>query len=209
MGLKRPVALAGAALGWFALVLQLVLMVTADSAISVGGRIVNFFSFFTILSNILVVSVFAAVAFGRGSGLAAWLVRPRTMAGAALYIGVTGLVYVLILRTIWEPQGWQLAADSILHYAMPAAYLAFWAVFAPRGRLAPRDVPALLVFPFAYAAYSLVRGPLVQWYPYPFLDLDRLGVAAVALNVGLLVAGFALFAAMLIAFDRLLAPAGR
>ena len=205
MGAKRSVALAGAALGWFALVLQFALTVGADNAFSVAGRIVHFFSYFTILSNILVAAVLSAVAAGVRSGRLAWLATPRVMAAAALYIGVTGLVYVLILRSIWDPKGWSLVADALLHYAMPLFYLALWALFVPRGRLGARDIPALLAFPMVYAAYSLVRGPLAQWYPYPFLELDRLGVVPVAVNVVLLFVGFCLFAAMLIAFDRIVA----
>ena len=27
-----------------------------------------------------------------------------------------------------------------------------------------------LVFPLGYTAYTLARGPVVDWYPYPFLD---------------------------------------
>ncbi len=205
MGTRRLVALAGAAVGWFALVLQLALIVTVDSPISVGGRIVNFFSFFTILSNILVASVLSAAALDLRTGRLALLFRPRIMAAAALYIGLTGIIYFLILRTIWDPQGWQLVADSVLHYAMPVVYLAFWIAFAPRGHPRPADIPALLVFPVIYAAYSLVRGPLVHWYPYPFLDLDRNGIGQVTVNVVFLLVGLSLLAAMLIALDRILA----
>ncbi len=205
MGAKRLIALVLAVVGWFALVLQLYLTATTESPFSVGGRIANYFSFFTILSNILVASVLTAVAADSRSGWSALLVRPRVMAAAALYIGVTGLVYFLILAALWNPQGWSLVADSLLHYVMPPLYLIFWAGFAPRGRLSPADIPAMLIFPVAYAAYSLARGPLVQWYPYPFLDLDQNSVGQIGLNIVLFLVGFSLFAAMLVAYDRIVA----
>lgn len=67
-------------------------------------------------------------------------------------------------------------------------------------------IPPLLIFPVVYAAYSLLRGPIAKWYPYPFLDLDQNTGGQVALNIVLLLVGFSLFAAMLVAFDRIMAP---
>ena len=32
----------------------------------------------------------------------------------------------------------------------------------------------LACFPLLYVVYSLIRGPFVNWYPYPFLD-PRIG----------------------------------
>src|SRR5262245_19716420 len=125
----RTVAAVLAALGWVGLLIQLVLIVSVDSPIPVGGRVVNYFSYFTILSNILVAGCLTAVALDLRSSLAALLRRQAVLAAAALYIGVTGLVYALILSGIWEPTGWQLVADAILHYAMPLLYLAYWALF--------------------------------------------------------------------------------
>lgn len=141
--------------------------------------------------------------------VAAWLRRPAVEAAVALYIGVTGLVYTLILSGIWEPAGWQLVADTILHHAVPVLYLAYWAVFARPGTLGFAMIPAFLVFPLAYTAYSLARGPIVDWYPYPFLDLRENALPALALNAVLMLVGFALFAAMLVAFDRIAGPPAR
>ncbi len=32
-----------------------------------------------------------------------------------------------------------------------------------------------LVYPLLFAVYSLIRGPIVGWYPYPFLDPAHVG----------------------------------
>jgi hypothetical protein len=32
-----------------------------------------------------------------------------------------------------------------------------------------------LAYPLVFCAYSLIRGPIVGWYPYPFLDPDLSG----------------------------------
>ena len=54
-----------------------------------------------------------------------------------------------------------------------------------------------LLAPLAYFAYSLVRGPIAHWYPYPFLDPRSLGgygrvalyAVVLAVAMGLLAAG--------------------
>ena len=47
------------------------------------------------------------------------------------------------------------------------------------------------------------RGPIANWYPYPFLDVTENGLPVVAVIIVLLLVGFVLFSAMLIAFDRI------
>jgi hypothetical protein len=51
-----------------------------------------------------------------------------------------------------------------------------------------------MAYPLAYLAYSLIRGPIVDWYPYPFLDPDEVGgyagVAAYCVAIAAGVLGF-------------------
>lgn len=199
----RAYAGVSALVGWFALVLQLVLIVTVDSEISVGGRVVNFFSYFTILSNILVAITFTVAALAAG-GFGRFFSRPLVQTGIVLYISVTGLVYFFVLRTIWNPEGWAFVADALLHYATPLLYVGFWLFFVRKGTLRLSGIVWMLAFPAGYAVYSLVRGPIVDWYPYPFLDLGELGGGQVAANVAAMLAGFILLAAFYVWLDRLL-----
>ena len=65
--LRRWIAAAGAVAGWSALLLQLWLIVFHPlvDTIPVGGRIVNYFSFFTVLTNILVALALTQTAFAK------------------------------------------------------------------------------------------------------------------------------------------------
>ncbi len=45
-----------------------------------------------------------------------------------------------------------------------------WFLDRPRRPLPRSVLGPWLVFPAAYLAYSLVRGSITGWYPYPFLD---------------------------------------
>ncbi|KFN04637.1 hypothetical protein D0U04_20350 [Bacillus clarus] len=135
---------------------------------------INFFSFFTIESNILVavillLSSFGTAAFGRSEQFG-------VLRGAAtVYILTTGLIYFLLLRgleeTLQTPIPW---VNTVLHYIMPIAMILDWVINPPTKKITWKQATSWLVFPFLYVIYSLVRGPFVHWYPYPFLD-PRIG----------------------------------
>lgn len=194
----RPYAGLAALVGWFAFVLQLVLMLTAPAETSAAARLVNFFSYFTILSNLLVAAVLTASALGSRGVLA----RPAVLAAAALYIAIVGLLYFFLLRMVWDPQGWQWLADALLHYVMPLLYVVFWLVFAPKGKLRPAHLGWFLVFPLLFVGYSLARGSIVGWYPYYFIDAGQLGYGQVLLNAVMLTAVFLVGGAIVLVLDR-------
>ncbi len=127
----------------------------------------NFVSYFTIQSNVLAAGVlgFVGTTVLRGRD-------PDELASlrgaATLYMTVTGIVYVLLLRgvDVQTPEPW----NSVLHYLMPVVMLLDWLAFPPRRVPAYRRALWWLAYPVAYLLYSLVRGAVVDWYPYPFLD---------------------------------------
>jgi hypothetical protein len=152
----------------------------ATGITGIGVSVVNFFSFFTIESNVA-----AAVVLVVGAAL---LVVRRgddppgfTLARASVvtYMVVTGIVYNLLLRGIDLPQGSTLGwSNEILHVIAPVYLLVDWIVAPGRAPLAARRIWVVLVYPIVWVAYTLVRGPLTTgevagtdyWYPYPFLD---------------------------------------
>jgi hypothetical protein len=59
-----------------------------------------------------------------------------------------------------------------------------------------------VIYPLVYFAYSLLRGHVLAVYPYPFIDVEKLGYPQVFINAGGLLAGFVLIALLLIGWDR-------
>ena len=98
----RIYAAAGALLGWFALALQLYLMLAQSPPSGVGrlGAVITFLSFFTILTNLLVAVVFTAVVFRPQTAWGEWLRSPSVQAGTAVYIAIVGIV---LLGSAEEP----------------------------------------------------------------------------------------------------------
>lgn len=165
--------LAGAALIVVAIVAQLVRSIenTVAAGGDVGFVLVNFFSFFTIESNVLAVVAFLVGAIFVATGRAETTGFTVFRLVAVTYMTVTFIVYNLLLRGIELPQGQTVPwSNEILHVVGPLLIIADW-LFAPgRTRLEWNRVWAVVIFPIVWAAYTLIRGPIVGWYPYPFLN---------------------------------------
>ncbi|AWH20861.1 Pr6Pr family membrane protein [Stenotrophomonas sp. ZAC14D2_NAIMI4_6] len=179
-----------------ALLLQYALLLTGPAAAAgVAMATLRFCSYFTVLSNLAVCLSCVWIACGRH--------LPAPLAATlALCIGVTGLVYGLVLQRLWHPTGLQWWADTGLHYATPVLYLLGWLWLLPHGALRWRVLGPVLMVPVAYLGWAMLCGTLTGQVPYPFLDLQRIGAAAFSGNV-LRVAGvFVLGWTALWALDR-------
>ena len=185
--MDRRRLLAVARLGFAALTLVAIGTQLAESA---GLGIldpVNFFSYFTIQSNLLAVAVFILGALGATGGNARrWdLIRGL----AVVMMTVTYVVFALLLSDtdVDVAVSW---VNTVVHTIMPLAVIADWLIDPPEDAISPRTAMVWLIFPLLWTAYTLVRGAITGWYPYPFLDPANGGYGTVALYVvGILVFG--------------------
>jgi hypothetical protein len=203
VGLRDGWLLVVGCMAWLVLGLQYALMLEAGEG-SVAEITVRFLGFFTILSNLWVALVCSFALVGRGSRMARWLRSPRALAAAALYIGITHVVYVALLHALWSPTGAQWWADIGLHYAVPLLYFAWWLLFAPRPGLGWGDALRWLAFPLVFVSWTLWHGAAVHEYPYPFLDVGALGMDRVLINILALGGGFLALGTLLIGIDKML-----
>jgi len=207
------VRLAAAALVLAAIVAQFCNgLAFAEGREPASATIVNFFSYFTVQSNILTVVVFVlgAISLLRsgqdGPGLSVFRVMVATC------MVTTGVVYNTLLRGIAMPEGqivpW---SNEVLHVVGPLLVLLDWLLAPGRRRLEWRAIRAIVAFPIAWAVYTLIRGPIVDWYPYPFLDpaLAPTGYASVAFYVVLIAAIIGGVGALLVLENRKRVPAAQ
>lgn len=159
------------------LVIAAVAWQLSDRAFGPGFSFVNFFSFFTILSNLFVAVMFiSSVWIGRRGRLISAL-----RGAATLYMVITGIVYAVLLAPLTADGGLTLPwVNTVLHQIMPVVALLDWLLVPPAQKIKRNMVISWLAFPLAYLAYSLVRGHFVGWYPYPFLNPDGQGYLVVA-----------------------------
>lgn len=185
-----------ALIGWVGLALQLWIMLGNMGLVPALWR---FFGFFTILANLGAAVVATAVALGGGGPLAG--ARARLMAATSILM--VGLVYSVALRALWNPTGLQKVADVALHDAAPLTWLALWLI-APHARLGWKEILWALLPPVAYVVYAMIRGTLDGWYAYWFMNPATQTPRAFASCIAILLGGFSLAAAVLVAADRMI-----
>lgn len=171
-------------------------LVPADDP-GTGTRVVRFWSYFTIQSNVLLLlSVLPLVRDPEHDGR--WW-RPLRLS-ALLGIVVTGLVYAVVLAPTLHPTGLGAVTNAGLHYVAPPLALVGWLLLGPRPRATWATVGWAMVWPLAWIAYTLAHGAVSGWYPYPFLDVGELGYATALRNTGFV----AVLAVVLLSLFRLL-----
>ena len=194
----RIVAALTAIVAWASLALQMVLLTRMFGPAEGAWR---FLGFFTSLSNIGIAVIASAVALGGSSALTG----PRARLVGLTAILTVGLVYSVLLRSLWSPTGLQRLAGIGLHDVTPLLFALLWAMM-PHGGLGRRDLGWALVPPAVYLAYALARGHYDGWYPYGFLDPAAQGHGGVAVSIAAVLAVFAIVGAAAIAIDRRLPP---
>lgn len=163
-----------------------------------GMSAAEFFSYFTIQSNLLV----AIYSFSAMTERKFFFNSAGFFGLALLNITITGMIFFLLLRSTYIPTGVGIYSNLLLHYAVPL--LALTVFVALKGRQVFRFLHVFywLLYAFAYLAYTLVRGSIVDKYPYPFIDITVLGAAQVAINAAGIAAGFLAVALLLVFIDR-------
>lgn len=162
---------------------------------SVGGALSEMLRYFTVLTNLLVAMTFSAAALGRR-------VSAFTLGGVTLAILLVGVVFALLLNGLVELSGGALLADLLMHRVTPLFVPLWWLAFARKGRLKRRDPFVWMLYPLAYFAYALARAGLDGRYPYPFMNVGRIGWLQTGLNAVEIAAGFLLAGLLLVALDR-------
>lgn len=187
---------------WFgttaACVLAGVLISAVTAANNAGGhfhpalaRAANAFAFFTIQSNLLVglAALLLALRFERPSTAFAVLRLSGLVA-----ITITGVVFHAVLAQTLDLKSWDAVGNELVHTVVPVMAIVGWLLTGPRKLVSARIAWLSLIFPVCWLAFTLIRGALVRWYPYPFIDVTQLGYGRAAANcvwVALLALGLA------------------
>lgn len=208
--MKRYVAAAALA-GWVGLAIQQYLIFYSrwEAGASLMGGLINFFSFFTVLTNTLAAVVLSYALVKRPSAAQRFFLAPAVSSGIAVSIVVVGVAYNLLLRHLWQPEGFQFIADELLHDVMPVLFALYWWRCVPKGQLRLTHIGLWVIYPLVYFGYALLRGDLLGQYQYPFIDVSTLGYPQVFVNAGGILAGFVLIALLVAGMDKSLRAPSR
>ena len=140
----------------------------------------NFLSYFTIQSNLIACAVFLiGAARWKAESSPSWdLIR-----GAAVVVMTVTLVVFALLLSGTDVDTALQWVDLVVHRVMPIAVMIDWMVDPPRQAISLARGLTWLIYPLLWAGYTLMRGALTGWYPYPFLDPANGGYGTVAVYI--------------------------
>jgi hypothetical protein len=150
--------------------------------------------FFTIITNLLLAVIMTWVATGGR-------VPPIVVGGLTLAVLLVGVIYATLLQSLYHLVGPARVADVLLHKVSPILMALWWLLFAPRKRLKWSAPLWWSLYPLGYLAYVFGRARLDGRYPYPFIDLGKLGWLQTALNVSGIALAFILAGIALVWID--------
>lgn len=152
---------------------------TGESAIVV---LVGLTSFFTIWTNAAVALTLTAPLVLPETRLGRFFRRPGVVTGVAASIAFVMLIYHLLLSNQVNPEGVALLTDVLAHYLIPVLFVGYWWVLTPKETLRWRDPLIWLSYPLVYQVHVLLRGSLTGFYPYPFVNVEEIGLVPVLRN---------------------------
>ncbi len=175
--------------GWYALIAQFYINISGNSNIP-GETIIRYFSYFTLDTNLLVALTCTSLIMFPTTRFGKFFSKQTTQAAVAVYITIVAVVYNTILRNIWDPQGLQAVVDNLLHTIIPVLYVLYWLFFAEKDRLVWKNAFPWMLYPFIYGVLVIFRGSISGFYPYPFIDMDKLGTNKTLINVAVFIVIF-------------------
>ena len=191
-------------IGLFALGLQYWLMTRYPDARSSLTTFTRFFSYFTILTNTLIVLSMFLPLIGRNGAAGQLLSKPSVRTAIVNYSVIVAIVYFLFLRNIGNDRDLELVADRLLHYVTPTMFVVDWLLFVAGGEIGWSTIGTSLILPTLYGLWTLVHGALTGWYPYPFFNVARIGYPRTLGNFALFIVLFVVTDLVLIFLDRLI-----
>lgn len=178
-----------------AVILFAVLATFVDTAGRSAINPFNFFGYFTMQSNIIMMLVYLGSALTALRGVKNSQIEMIIRASATSYMVIVGLVYNTLLTGL--PGGVELAwANAILHIVVPLYALLDWLFCPDRRWLAWRDLWFVLLYPALWCLVVLIRGASDGWVPYPFLNPST-GYGSVFFFIALIGAGISGVAALI------------
>ena len=166
-----------------------------------GWSLGSFFSYFTILSNC---SMTVVLLVGGVLGMTGREGVPDLVRGAVtLYMAITGVVFAVALAH-YEALGTIPWVNDVVHRLMPVVILIDWLAVPPQRPVRWAQALWWLVFPLLYLPYTLIRGRIVGWYPYPFLDPRGKGYGHVVVSSVVVTLAFLAIGALLVWAGNLL-----
>ncbi|MBW1655515.1 Pr6Pr family membrane protein [Flavobacterium quisquiliarum] len=190
------------ALELYALPTQFYLLIE-QSEFTLFGALVRFFSFFTILTNSVVLICSTFNLFGRRFKISAFFRKNATITAITVYIVIVGLVFNLLLRQVVDLKGLHRIVSEIFHTVVPILFFFYWLFYVDLEKISFKTIMLWLIYPIIYVVYTLFHGVYTDFYPYPFIDAVKLGFPTAITNGLFVLLSFVILSYVLIFVSKL------
>ena len=149
---------------------------------SVGAIVINMLGYFTILTNTFTAVVLTTLSLFPNSRMGKVFATPKVFGCVVTSMLWVGVGFHVLLSDYWTPDGMEAVTNYLNHYIVPSALLLIWLVFPPKTQI-PKWTPFIWeIYPVIYGIYVILRGKLIDKYPYPFFDVNVIGYPKALLN---------------------------
>ncbi len=170
---------------------------------------VRFFSFFTITTNSIVFISTTMLLFGGKCKINSFFRKCKTITAITVYILIVGIVFNLLLRQIVDLKGHHLIVSEIFHTVVPVLFFFYWLFFVSPEKISFKVILFWLIYPLIYMIYTLLHGFISSFYPYPFIDVTKLGLKTALINGLFVLIAFVILSVILIFISKIRTKASR
>ncbi len=185
----------------FAVVVQLYSNIVFNKAgLTIPEHLFRFFTFFTILTNLLIGICCACIA----AGIHTFFTTSKVLNASVVYIAIVGIIYNVVLRGQFVLTGIDIFLNELLHVVVPVLYIIYWVLFVPKNKLQWKGALSWVWYPLIYLGIILIRGSVSNYYPYPFVDVKTIGYSKALLNSFFVTLAFLFISFLFIGIAKLL-----
>jgi hypothetical protein len=187
--MNKNVTLSLAIFTWIVLIAQLAIIsiIKGLAGDSFFEAFINFLSFFPVETNLAVAIILTIPMVLKSGKVNEFFASNGVRAMVVVYSFMVVMIFDLVLQDLWEAEGLQFLLNYLMHKVIPIFYIIYWFNDRPRAQLQYSYSFVWLIAPVIYLTTTLIRGHFTGYYPYPFIDVERIGMATVIYNsVGML-----------------------
>lgn len=151
------------------------------------ARAINTLCYFTIWTNILVAAV--SLVFVIKPKLDSRLIRVLQLDSFVCII-IVGVVYYKMIAPTDTLHGLEIQVNLILHAISPILFIIGWLIFMPHDNPNIKTVLLALIYPIVWTIFSLIRGAIIHYYPYSFMEVRDIGYSGALMNMNVLTVVF-------------------
>ena len=142
---------------------------------SVSQVVINMLGYFTILTNTFAAAVLTTLGLLPNSKIGKVFSTPEVFGCVVSSMLWVGIGFHLLLSDYWSPDGMEAVSNYLNHYIVPSSLLIVWLIFPPETQISKRTPLLWEIYPVIYGAYIIIRGEILDKYPYPFFDINVIG----------------------------------